>query len=65
MFDVTFTTADLAELTIPQLDAVLDYCAQLEWELDVDLRETIAQVKLAKQNIMELAWSDTSARIWA
>ncbi|NBU22530.1 MAG: hypothetical protein EBS38_01225 [Actinobacteria bacterium] len=65
MFDVTFTTADLAQLTIPQLDAVLDYCDQLEWELGIDLRETIAEVKLAKENIMELAWSDTSSRIWA
>jgi hypothetical protein len=65
MFDVTFTTADLAQLTIPQLDAVLDYCYQLEWELGIDLRNTIAEVKLAKENIMELAWSDTSSRIWA
>lgn len=65
MLEVTITASDLVELSIPQLDDVVTFCWQAEWDYDLDLRNTIALVKERKQELMELAWSETSSRIWA
>lgn len=65
MFDVVFTAGDLEQLTVTQLDAVIDFCRELEFQYGVDMRETISLVKERQQQLLELAWSDTSPRIWA
>jgi hypothetical protein len=65
MFDVFFSTSDLAELSMTQLDGVIALCGELEFDYDLDLRDTIEAVRSAKSALMELAWSDTDSRIWA
>lgn len=65
MFDVTFTAADLEQLTATQLDSIVEFCWDLEFQLEIDLRETIQLVNAAKAELFERAWSDTSPRVWA
>jgi hypothetical protein len=65
MFDVTFTAADLEQLTATQLDAIVEFCWDLEFQYDLDLRETIQFVRVAKAELLERAWTDTSPRVWA